>query len=117
MVTTMAGLLSVRWVLGGGALLDVGIYPVSLAHWLAGKPQGVRAEAEIGGTGVDYASSYEFDYGDGVVGRLDAAIRRPHKPDALITGNSLLVTANVGIAPPRERRRRTPVRSGRDALR
>jgi predicted dehydrogenase len=72
--------------LGGGALLDVGIYPVSLAHWLAGKPQGIHAEAEIGGTGVDYASSYEFDYGNGVVGRLDAAIRRQHKPDALITG-------------------------------
>ena len=72
--------------LGGGALLDVGIYPVSLAHWLAGEPQAIRAEADIGDTGVDYASSYEFDYGDGVVGRLDAAIRRPHKPDALITG-------------------------------
>ncbi len=39
--------------LGGGALLDVGIYPVSLASMLFGPPSEVTGVAHLGPTGVD----------------------------------------------------------------
>ncbi len=38
---------------GGGALLDVGIYPLSLAASLAGPPTSISAEGMLGDTGVD----------------------------------------------------------------
>ncbi len=39
--------------LGGGALLDLGVYPVSLAVLLFGAPTAVRAQATFAPTGVD----------------------------------------------------------------
>lgn len=39
--------------LGGGALLDLGVYPVSLAHWLFGAPVEINGAANLGPTGVD----------------------------------------------------------------
>jgi len=40
--------------MGGGALLDVGCYGVSLARWIFGaEPEMVQAWAEYGGSGVD----------------------------------------------------------------
>jgi predicted dehydrogenase len=39
--------------LGGGALLDLGVYPVTLASMLLGAPSAVAALAHLGETGVD----------------------------------------------------------------
>ncbi|MFF9397537.1 Gfo/Idh/MocA family protein [Streptomyces sp. NPDC014744] len=39
--------------LGGGALLDLGVYPVSFAHLLLGEPDRVRADALLSEEGVD----------------------------------------------------------------
>jgi predicted dehydrogenase len=39
--------------LGGGTLLDLGVYPVSLAHWLFGDPVEIHGAANLGPTGVD----------------------------------------------------------------
>lgn len=38
---------------GGGALLDVGVYPISFAQWFLGAPSSVHAAGRIGPTGVD----------------------------------------------------------------
>jgi len=43
--------------LGGGALLDLGIYPVSFAWDLFGKPEGIVATSAFSETGVDRATS------------------------------------------------------------
>jgi predicted dehydrogenase len=48
-----------RWLnrsLGGGALLDLGIYPISLIHHLLGPPQRFQASARLSATGVDVAT-------------------------------------------------------------
>lgn len=50
--------------LGGGSLLDVGIYPVFLAANLLGKPKSIQASAILSEKGVDETCSMLFDYGD-----------------------------------------------------
>lgn len=51
--------------LGGGALLDVGIYPISLASMLLGTPTRVTSMAHLGATGVDEQSAIILGYGGG----------------------------------------------------
>jgi predicted dehydrogenase len=50
--------------LGGGALLDLGIYPLSLIHWLWGTPQSISATGVKTSTGVDLRENITCQYGD-----------------------------------------------------
>jgi len=50
--------------LGGGSLLDVGIYPVFAAMTLLGEPNTIKADATIGKTGVDEDCTISFTYDD-----------------------------------------------------
>jgi predicted dehydrogenase len=52
--------------LGGGALLDLGIYPVSWAHMVLGAPTTVTSRIDPAFTGVDGQTSAVLQYGDGV---------------------------------------------------
>jgi dihydrodiol dehydrogenase / D-xylose 1-dehydrogenase (NADP) len=61
--------------LAGGALLDAGIYPISLANMIAGSPVAIEAIAAIGSTGVDEQSFYLFRYENGVIASLSASVR------------------------------------------
>lgn len=56
--------------LGGGALLDLGIYPVALAQLMAGPPETVRAVGQLGTTGVDVNLAAVLSHADGVVTTL-----------------------------------------------
>jgi predicted dehydrogenase len=56
--------------LGGGTLLDIGIYPVFIALLLLGEPDEVSAEAIIGKTGVDENISVVFKYNSGKLATL-----------------------------------------------
>src|SRR6218665_741334 len=59
--------------LGGGALLDLGIYPVSFAWDLFGEPSSVRAAASFGTTGVDSQVVTVLTYSSGQVASLCAS--------------------------------------------
>lgn len=48
--------------LGGGSLLDIGIYPVFLSLLCFGKPSKINAMARKTTTGVDYSCYMLFDY-------------------------------------------------------
>lgn len=50
--------------LGGGALLDLGVYPLSLFHWLCGVPQSIAARGVLADTGVDLREAILCRYGD-----------------------------------------------------
>src|ERR687897_753724 len=51
--------------LGGGALLDVGVYCVSLSSMIFGPPDRVTGLAHLGETGVDEQSAAILEHGDG----------------------------------------------------
>ncbi len=48
--------------LGGGSLLDIGIYPVIDALTFLGRPSGIKASAVLGGTGSEESLSVIFSY-------------------------------------------------------
>ena len=73
--------------LGGGALLDAGIYPVSFASMIFGtKPERISSTAHIGETGVDEHFSLLLDYGKGKSASLHGAVRLALTNDASIHG-------------------------------
>ena len=51
--------------LGGGALLDLGIYPISLAHRIFGAPDSITAKARLTDEKVDATTSMIFEYRGG----------------------------------------------------
>lgn len=60
--------------LAGGALLDVGVYVVSLASMLFGPPNRGTGLAEIGPTGVDEQAALVLGYPGGELAQLTCAI-------------------------------------------
>jgi predicted dehydrogenase len=56
--------------LGGGALLDIGIYPVFLSLLLLGKPSDIKSTAVIAKTGADESCSMIFSYDNGAIANL-----------------------------------------------
>jgi predicted dehydrogenase len=72
--------------LGGGALLDLGIYPVSFAFDLFGSPATVNAIAAKTGTGVDRQTAILFGYGEGQQAVLQAALDTAGPNTAVILG-------------------------------
>lgn len=47
---------------GGGALYDIGIYPIFLAYLILGIPEKISAQSQFGPTGVDVQTSMIFQY-------------------------------------------------------
>jgi predicted dehydrogenase len=72
--------------LGGGALLDLGIYPVSFASMFLGTPDRVAAFATQAVTGVDAQTSAVFGYGSGAQALVTTALDARTANTASITG-------------------------------
>jgi len=73
---------------GGGALLDLGIYPLNLAFMVLGRPTGVRAFGTLGATGADEQTAAVLQHDNGALGVVKAAIRTNLTCTARITGTS-----------------------------
>lgn len=61
--------------LGGGSLLDIGIYPVIDALWFMGVPDEIAAKASFSGTGSEDAISIIFRYSDGRMATLYSSFK------------------------------------------
>jgi predicted dehydrogenase len=59
---------------GGGALLDRGVYLISLAQHFLGAPEQVDAVAQFHASGVDEQSTYELRFAGGAVGAFSASL-------------------------------------------
>jgi predicted dehydrogenase len=59
--------------LGGGALLDLGIYPLAFAYMVLGRPSKITAVSDPAFTGVDAQTSFILQYPDGAQAILTTA--------------------------------------------
>jgi predicted dehydrogenase len=72
--------------LGGGALLDLGIYPVSFASMVLGTPARIRTIITPAFTGVDATTSMLFDYESGAHAVLTCTLLALSQTQAAIVG-------------------------------
>jgi predicted dehydrogenase len=72
--------------LGGGAMLDLGVYPVSFASMLLGPPTKIVAMIEPAPTGVDMSDSMIFGYANGAHALLNATMASKTSTRAAIAG-------------------------------
>jgi predicted dehydrogenase len=72
--------------LGGGSLLDVGIYPISFASMILGSPKTVSSTACLGRTGTDDRSAYLFGYDGGKTALLSSGVQLSVPVEADIIG-------------------------------
>jgi predicted dehydrogenase len=73
--------------LGGGALLDIGIYPIAMAYAIMDQePVEVHSTATLGATGVDEQSTYLFRYANGAQALLSSSFLTHGPKEAIING-------------------------------
>jgi predicted dehydrogenase len=72
--------------LGGGALLDLGVYPISLASMVLGRPSGLVAISEPTVTGVDFQTSMLLKHPDGAQAVLTCTMEAASPVAAVIVG-------------------------------
>lgn len=71
---------------GGGALLDIGVYPIAFAWDVLGPPDRVTGVAHIGESGVDDQSACLFGYDSGAMAVLSFSQTTDAPREALIAG-------------------------------
>jgi predicted dehydrogenase len=72
--------------LAGGALLDLGIYPLAFSALLLGAPTEITSLANIGTTGVDEQSAYVLKHEGGELSVLASALRTQTSMSAWVYG-------------------------------
>lgn len=73
--------------LGGGSLLDIGIYNVFYALAALGKPDAIEARMTPAATGVDEQCAMLFKYNNGAFAQLFSSYQSHLPTDALINGS------------------------------
>jgi predicted dehydrogenase len=82
--------------LGGGGLLDVGIYPVSLASMIFGAPTQITGLADLGAAGVDEQAAVLLGHAGGKLALLHCAIRLNTPHTACICGTLGRIQLHTG---------------------
>ena len=72
--------------LAGGALLDLGIYPVSFAHMILGNPSHITSKAVMTDKGVDAQTSMIFTYESGAQAVLTTTMIEQTPCRAVVAG-------------------------------
>ena len=81
--------------LGGGALLDLGIYPVSLFSFIYGEqPETVKSVVSMDDTGVDEQLAASFSYGDGRLANMYCSLFAKSPGKAVIVGTEGRIEIN-----------------------
>jgi len=72
---------------GGGALLDLGVYPVSFAHLLLGEPSDIVARAALSDEGVDLQTGALLSWESGALASVHCSIVGGTATSASVTGS------------------------------
>ena len=88
--------LNHRWLpeMGGGALLDVGVYCLAPLVAVGGEPQGFAANQVLAPTGVDASFSGWLDFGNGFTADFTASFEAPEHQVLQITGTEASLTVS-----------------------
>lgn len=81
--------------LGGGSLLDLGIYPLSLAAYFLGPVASVQAVGELAGTGVDLQASFVLRHESGAVSSCMSSLRAHTPNEFTISGSKGYLRLNT----------------------
>ena len=76
---------------GGGCLLDLGIYPITLTHDLLGVPDDITSSAHIM-HGIDMSNSILFRYKNGAFSSMDNGFEIQLRNNAIISGTKGFIT-------------------------
>lgn len=81
--------------LGGGAQLDVGVYPLFLALALLGRPQAIKAAGAVASTGADYNTSALLQFANGALAHIFSSFvaDSPKQGDVVGTTGRLIIHA------------------------
>ena len=80
---------------GGGALLDIGIYPVFISMLTSGKPEKIFAAARFTPTGIDHSCSMIFHQKDEVVSSLNCTLMA----ESPVEANMMFEKARIHMGP------------------
>jgi predicted dehydrogenase len=72
--------------LGGGALLDVGVYPLAFASLVLGEPTARHSVMRRTATGVDAHSVITLEYASGAIAELSCALDLPAPQEFTVCG-------------------------------
>ena len=96
---------------GGGALLDMGIYPTTVTYLLTGRPDTVQVTGALAPTGADATVAMQWGFADGRVAQIFTSSRNDSPFAALVTGTG----GWISIEPRIHRATRLVVGGGSDA--
>lgn len=85
---------------GGGATLDLGVYPVSFAQLLLGEPAEVTARAVLSEEGVDLQTGMLLSWASGAQAVLHCAINSGTGVTASVTGSAGRIDVPAGFFHP-----------------
>ncbi|MFY1688231.1 Gfo/Idh/MocA family protein [Plantactinospora sp. WMMB782] len=86
--------------LGGGALLDLGVYPVTLAQMLLGEPDSVTGVATLSRHGVDETTALVLGYPGGALASLTCSIVADTPWTATVCGSAGRIELGRGFFRP-----------------
>lgn len=77
--------------LGGGALLDLGVYPVAFAHSVLGRPARLFAHGTLTENGLDAQAVLTLEYASGAVAAVTTSMLAPMPTGAAIGGTEAML--------------------------
>ncbi|NJC23965.1 putative dehydrogenase [Arthrobacter pigmenti] len=87
---------------GGGALLDLAVYPLTWAFGSLGIPTGVTATGTVNDDGVDLRNALTLTYGTGAFAQLTTSITATYPSAATVSGNAGWLRTSAPLYNPSE---------------